>query len=188
MKTLVIFSSPNANGNTYKLLKSFLDGLDSEVEFVNVYRKKISPCIDCKKCYEINGCVIKDDMTSIYEQIDSSDLIVCAFPVYFASVPAPFKSLIDRLQIYWSKKYIKKANGDEKVKDGVMLVTSGVYSDSMYAAVEETLKHVFKAVNAKDVFKVYAYRTDKMPIEENKEALDKAYSLGKMLKEKNLNK
>lgn len=68
MKVLVLFSSPNKNGNTFKLLERFLEGLNQKVDFIDVYRKNIRPCIDCKMCYKIEKCSIKDDMTEIYKK------------------------------------------------------------------------------------------------------------------------
>ncbi len=46
-------------------------------------------------------CVIDDDMTEIYELIDTADELIVVSPVYFAGPPAQFKALIDRMQLYF---------------------------------------------------------------------------------------
>ncbi|GAA0721896.1 hypothetical protein GCM10008905_12820 [Clostridium malenominatum] len=178
MKTLIFYSSPNKKGNTHKLMDKFIQGLGEEVDIIDVFRKKISPCIDCKYCYNIKACSIKDDMTDIYKKIDDSDLIVIATPMYFASVPGPLKNLIDRLQVYWSKKYIRKDREDIKIKKGASIITTGTYWEGMLTPIEETLKLAFGAMDTKVEEVLYAINTDKNPVEGNEEILKAAYELG----------
>ncbi|MBQ8884412.1 MAG: flavodoxin family protein, partial [Oscillospiraceae bacterium] len=59
-KTLIFNGSPRSNGDTASLLKILTKNLDGEFKIVNCYKDKISPCVDCRKCREIDGCVIKD--------------------------------------------------------------------------------------------------------------------------------
>ena len=48
-------------------------------------------------------CVIHDDMTDVRKHLDAADELIVVTPVYFASVPAQLKCLMDRLQpYYWS--------------------------------------------------------------------------------------
>ncbi|CDI49077.1 flavodoxin family protein [Clostridium tetani] len=184
MKVLVLFSSPNKKGNTFKLLEKFLEGLNQEVDFIDVYHKKIGPCIDCKVCYKVEECAIKDDMTEIYKKINESDLIVIATPIYFANVPSPLKALIDRLQVYWSKKYIRKDRENIREKTGVVLAVGGTYWDNMFMSSEEVLGLAFAAMDVKDIHKVYGVNTDHIPIEKNEEVMKMAYDLGCELKNK----
>ncbi|MCG4578836.1 flavodoxin family protein [Clostridium cochlearium] len=184
MKVLVLFSSPNKKGNTFKLLEKFLEGLNEEVDFIDIYSKKIAPCIDCKMCYKVEECAIKDDMTDLYKKINESDIIVIATPIYFANVPSPLKALIDRLQVYWSKKYIRKDRKNIKKKTGVLLAIGGTYWDNMFMSLEEVLKLAFAAIDVKDTYKVYGVNTDHIPIKKNEEVMKKAYELGCGLKNK----
>lgn len=46
-------------------------------------------------------CVIGDDMVAVREHLDAADELVVVTPVYFASVPAQLKALLDRLQPYF---------------------------------------------------------------------------------------
>ncbi|WP_027623257.1 flavodoxin family protein [Clostridium lundense] len=178
MKTLIFFASPNKKGNTYNLVNKFIEGIGGEVDIVNVYDKKVSPCVDCKYCYTKEQCAIKDDMQEIYAKINDSDVIVIASPMYFSSVTAPMKAIIDRLQIYWSKKYIRKDRENLKNRKAVVLSTGGVYWINMFQPLEAVLKHAFAAMDAKDMEKVYAVNTDTMPVEKNEEKLKEAYELG----------
>lgn len=179
MKTLILYSSPNEKGNTYSLIDKFVQGLGGEVDIIDVFRGKISPCIDCKYCYNIKECSIKDDMTEIYKKVDDSDLIVIATPMYFASVPGPLKNLIDRLQVYWSKKYIRKEREDIRIKKGISIIVTGTYWKDMFIPIEETLKLAFGAMDARIEDTLYAINTDENPVGKNEEILEAAYKLGK---------
>lgn len=178
MKTLIFFASPNKKGNTYNLVHEFIKGVQGEVDIVNAYDKKVSPCVDCKYCYTKEQCAIKDDMQEIYNKISDSDVIVIASPMYFSSVTAPMKAIIDRLQVYWSKKYIRKDRENLKKRKAVVLGTSGIYWVNMFNPLEAVLNHAFAAMDAKDMEKVYAVNTDTIPVEKNKEKLKEAYELG----------
>ncbi|WP_125153818.1 flavodoxin family protein [Clostridium rectalis] len=177
MNTLVFFASPNTKGNTYTLMKRFLEGIDGKIDIIEVYEKKISPCVDCKFCYSKEQCSIKDDMIDVYNKISNSDLIVVATPMYFSSVPAPMKALIDRLQVYWSKKYIRNDRNFIKIKKGIILGTSGISWNNMFNPLESVLNQAFAAMDAKKIEKIYAVDTDEIPVEKNHKVLQDAYKL-----------
>ena len=46
-------------------------------------------------------CVIDDDMNEVRKHLDAADELIVVCPVYFASVPAQMKALLDRLQPYY---------------------------------------------------------------------------------------
>lgn len=46
-------------------------------------------------------CVIDDDMAEVRKHLDAADELIVVAPVYFASVPAQLKALLDRLQPYF---------------------------------------------------------------------------------------
>lgn len=175
MSILVFSASPNKRGNTHNLMEKFLEGLEGNKEVIEVYDKKIGPCIDCKYCYKIENCAIKDDMIDIYYKIKKSDIIIVATPMYFSGVPAPLKALIDRLQVYWSKKYIRKDRTDIKPKRGVILVTGGSSWPNMFKPVEETLMFAMAAMDAKVEEKIYVERTDELSVKDNERLLKEVY-------------
>jgi multimeric flavodoxin WrbA len=129
---LSIIASPRKDGNTAALNQSFMEGFKSnctkEIYYtiIHPYYLNIRPCIDCKGCYKEGKCLLNDDMKNIYPLLEESDLIVVSTPIYFNTVTAPLKALIDRCQAYWAGKYIV-GNKDrrEKVKVGIVLTTAG---------------------------------------------------------------
>lgn len=126
MKYAVLFGSPHKNGNTKKLCKEYLAGIDDEnVSYINAYDIKIEPCMGCGLCE--NGECPKSDFENvkmIYDKIREADVFILASPVYFNSVPAPLKCIIDRMQPYYIKRFVKREKGEKK-ENGVLLMCGG---------------------------------------------------------------
>lgn len=183
MKTLAFIASPHKNGNTAILLNHFLKGVSGEIEIIDVYNTDVKPCIDCKYCYSHKQCVLKDDMTNIYEKIENSDNIVVASPVYFSFLPSPLKAIIDRLQVNWSGKFIRKdfTQGPTK-KVGVLIMTAGSNMENVFQPIEHTMKQFFSITKSEFSYKIYAINTDKVPIDNNEEIKKEAFEIGKSIK------
>lgn len=67
-----------------------------EVEKVMLRDKIIVPCNACYACMETHICAIKDDMEEVFSKLLKADVILLASPVYFYSVSAQMKAMIDR--------------------------------------------------------------------------------------------
>lgn len=79
------------------------------VEKINVATKKIGFCRACYYCKNHSGeCSVKDDMQEILDKMLASDAIVMASPVYFYSVDAQLKALIDRSVARWLEFHDKE--------------------------------------------------------------------------------
>lgn len=175
-------ASPHKNGNTAILLDSFLKGVSGEVEVINVYESNVKPCIDCKYCYNHKECVLKDDMIDIYKKIENSNNIIIASPVYFSFVPAPLKAIIDRLQVGWSGKFIRKDFAQSsKKKIGVLIMTAGANMENVFEPTEYAMKQFFSVTGSELVHKIYAINTDKVPVENNEEIKNKAFQAGESI-------
>jgi multimeric flavodoxin WrbA len=99
-KILVISASPRKGGNSDTLCDEFIRGArdaGSDAEKVFLRDKKINYCMGCEACTSNGGkCVQKDDAPEIIDKMAASDVIVFATPVYFYSMAAQMKALIDR--------------------------------------------------------------------------------------------
>ena len=73
------------------------------VEKIRVAEKKIGYCLGCYACQGTGVCAIKDDMAEIIEKIIDVDVIVLSSPVYFYSIDAQLKALIDRTVARWTE-------------------------------------------------------------------------------------
>lgn len=107
-KVLLLSATPRKGGNSDLLCDEFASGALSSghsVEKILLKNKKINYCIGCGLCNEnsYNGCSQKDDMEEILEKMISSDVIVMATPVYFYTMNAQMKTLIDRCCAKYTK-------------------------------------------------------------------------------------
>ena len=99
-KILVLSASPRKNGNSDLLCDEFIKGAQKSnhiCEKVFLQGQNINPCFGCEVCHDNNGkCVQKDDMSEILEKMVKADVIVMSTPVYFYTMDAQMKILIDR--------------------------------------------------------------------------------------------
>lgn len=96
---LIISSSPRRHGNSDLLCDMFAKGAEesgNNVEKIFLKDKEINYCIGCGVCNTTHNCVIKDDMAEILDKMVNADVIVLATLVYFYSMAAQMKTLIDR--------------------------------------------------------------------------------------------
>ncbi|WP_040330566.1 flavodoxin family protein [Clostridium ihumii] len=98
-KVLILSSSPRKGGNSDILCDQFLKGAKEsghEVEKIFLGERKINYCLGCEGCAESKVCVWHDDMAEVLDKMIESDVIVMATPVYFYTMDAQMKTLIDR--------------------------------------------------------------------------------------------
>lgn len=105
-KVLILSGSPRKGGNSDLLCDEFMKGAQesgNNVEKIFLRDKKIAPCNACYYCTESGGkCAIKDDMAEILDKMQAADVIVMASPVYFYSIDAQMKAVIDRSVARWT--------------------------------------------------------------------------------------
>ncbi|MCR5265935.1 MAG: flavodoxin family protein, partial [Cyanobacteria bacterium RUI128] len=93
------------NGNSDTLCDAFMKGAQEsghEVEKIFIASKNIGFCHGCNFCQRNNGvCAIKDDMSEILEKMIASDVLLLSSPIYFYSINAQMKALIDRSVARW---------------------------------------------------------------------------------------
>lgn len=96
---LIISASPRRGGNSDTLCNEFLKGAKdagNNAEKIFLRDKKINYCTGCGVCNNTHKCVQKDDMADILDKMVRADVIVLATPVYFYTMDAQLKTLIDR--------------------------------------------------------------------------------------------
>ena len=99
MKILGLSCSPRSGGNTETLVAEALEGGRSEgaeVELFGVAGKEIRPCDGCQTCVTTGICHIEDDMQGVFRKMVEADGIIFGTPIYYYSVTAQAKAIIDR--------------------------------------------------------------------------------------------
>lgn len=101
MNITVLNGSPRVNGNTEIMVKEFAKGAEEnghKVDIINLAGKKVAGCLGCQYCFTHDGnCVQKDDMQEILANLDQTDLVVFASPIYWFDITGQLKCVIDRL-------------------------------------------------------------------------------------------
>ena len=104
-KVLILSGSPRKGGNSDTLCDQFMKGAleaGNEVEKIWVQSMKVTPCLACYYCKSHAGeCTIKDDMKEILDKMLAADVLVLSSPVYFYSITAQLKAVIDRTVARW---------------------------------------------------------------------------------------
>ena len=155
MKVLGINGSPRINGNADLLLDKALQGARSkgaDTEKIILNKLKFVPCQECEKMADDGECLVKDDMQMVFKKIKEADAIVFVSPVFFGSLSAQSKMMIDRFQCAWRAKYIlKKDNGYKKIPGAFISVEGSVRKD-FFQNSKAVAKNFFATINA-----VYKY-------------------------------
>jgi multimeric flavodoxin WrbA len=123
MRILGIIGSPRKNGNTEILMKEALKVASEagyETEIFHLCGKQVAPCDACTGCFKTGKCVIQDDMQELYSMMERADAIIFGSPVYFGSVSAQMKAVMDRTFAFLQRRSLR-----DKVA-GALVVTRRV--------------------------------------------------------------
>jgi multimeric flavodoxin WrbA len=99
MRIAAIMGGMRKKGNTEILLNEALDQAQKNGASVSKFTLRemtIAPCDGCAACFKTGECIIKDDMEKIYSEMIEADGIIWATPVYFWSMTAITKVVMDR--------------------------------------------------------------------------------------------
>ena len=151
MHVLGLAGSPRRGGNSETLLAEALKGAadaGAETELVRAADCRVAGCIECNGCFQTGRCVVEDQYQDIYEKFLSCDVLLVGTPVFFMSVPAQLKAVIDRTQCLWAKRYVlkKPVLDDGRTRRGGLVVVGGSKSEKMFESVRLTVHYLFDAL------------------------------------------
>ena len=101
-RVLILLGSPRKKGNSAELGRRIAEGAKkagAETELVYLNGLNILPCQACYACRQDGaaGCAADDDMQYLYPKIRDADALVFAGPVYWFTVSAQTKLVMDRM-------------------------------------------------------------------------------------------
>jgi multimeric flavodoxin WrbA len=108
LRITAIYGSPRRSGNTSTLLKHAVVGAQSAgatVTEIVLRDLRMSPCLEIYACKKSGECAIKDDFAAVRDHLLTADAIMLASPIFFYTVSAHTKIMMDRCQSLWVKKY-----------------------------------------------------------------------------------
>ena len=174
-KILVFSASPRRGGNSDRLCDRFIAGAKAaghSVEKVFLRDRQINYCTGCGICSEQGKpCPQHDDMPDLLQRMIDADVIVLATPVYFYTMNAQMKTLIDRT----CSRYTEIRN-----KEFYFIVTA---ADTDVSAMQRTIEG-FRCFTsclpvAEEKGIIYGVGAWKVGEIEQTTAMDEAYQLGK---------
>jgi arsenate reductase len=153
MFILGIQGSPRIRGNSKWLLESFLRECEkhgAKTQTIDTCKADILPCKELIVCEKKGYCPLKDDMEkTIYALIKKADIVVLASPVFFYNVTAQAKTLIDRCQMFWGRKYkLKLLDPHSFSRKGFLLSVGASGGKKLFDGVHLTGKYFFDAISA----------------------------------------
>lgn len=158
IKILAFAGSPRRHGNSETLLDWVLESMiaDPEVviEKVPLDEADINPCKGCNACEKLNTCVQRDGLDIYHDKIIAADIVLLSSPIYCMGIASQAKALIDRAQVFRSRKYVLKlpiVPAERKGKRlGVFLSTAGQNWSFVFDAAVPSVKCFFHVIDIKD--------------------------------------
>ena len=189
-KIVAIYGSPRRNGNTATLLRHAVQGArdsDVQVEEIVLRDLKISPCLEIYGCKKTGECAIKDDFQKVRNQILESQGLILASPIFFYTVSAHTKILMDRFQSLWVKKYwIDKTVKDQWMikRKGLFIAVGATKGKKLFDGTLLTIKYFFDVLDM-ELFRSILYRglDFEGDVLKHPEYLEEAYTAGKTFAE-----
>ncbi len=134
-KIVVITGSPRKDGNSFAMTEAFIKAAEAKGHTVvrfDAASMNIGGCHACETCYKTGkACSFDDDFNTMAPAILEADAVVFTMPVYWYSIPAQIKAVIDKLYAFCvaGKDIAGKACGliacceenDMSVLDGVRI-------------------------------------------------------------------
>lgn len=192
IKVLAFAGSPRRYGNSETLLDWVLSSMiadpDVIIEKVPLDDAEINPCRGCNACEKLNKCIQRDGMDIYHDKIIAADIILLSSPIYCMGIASQPKALIDRAQVFRSRKYVLKlpiVPPERKGKRlGVFLATAGQNWSHVFDAAVPSVKCFFHVIDIKDADISYLMINgvdEKGAIEHHPTAKADAEKLGKSL-------
>ena len=158
IKILAIAGSPRRHGNSETLLDwvlgSMVEDPDVTIEKIALSEANIHPCNGCNACEKLNKCVQRDGMDVLHDKLLEADCIILSSPIFCMGIASQPKALIDRAQVFRSRKYVLKlpvVPVERKGKRmGIFLATAGQDWDHVFDAAVPSVKCFFHVIDVKD--------------------------------------
>ncbi|MFH0967930.1 MAG: flavodoxin family protein [Methanobacteriota archaeon] len=158
IRVLAISGSPRRHGNSEQILDWVISSMIADphvkVQKVTLSEANINPCKGCNACEKLNKCVIRDGMDQLHDQIIEADCIILSAPIYCMSICSQAKALIDRTQVFRSRKYVLKlpiVPPERKGKRlGLFISTAGQNWDYVFDAAIPVVKCFFHVIEVRD--------------------------------------
>ncbi len=191
INVLGISTSPRAGGNSDLLLRKAMAGAaeaGAATEYLRLADYKFGPCMECNSCYATGRCVLNDDYPQILQKILDTDRLIFASPIFYMSVCAQAKMLIDRAQCLWADRHIlgRDIFLQQQDRRAMVIAVGGSKSIKQFESVRLTMKTYFDSLQFRYTAGLYVNNVDTAgAVERHPKALEEVFRLGKLLASEN---
>jgi len=155
-KIIGLLGSPLTEGNTAQLLDRALKGAEDagcDVEKIVVVNLDFQACQEMMFCKEHETCILDDDMQAMYPKLREMDCLILATPVMTMGVPGKLKSFIDRFQVFFMAKYVRKkpliSQEKKRERKGLFICISGMNIPEVFVGAKMTVKAFFDIIDCR---------------------------------------
>ncbi len=187
LKVLGISASPRREGNSELLLRRALAGAeqaDAAIECLRLCDYRLEGCSECYRCSSTGDCPVEDDYQPILAKMLATDRLIFATPVFFMTVSAQAKVLIDRGQCLWARQTVlhKPLFDPPRDRRGILLAVGGSRGRKQFECVRQPIQSFFKYLEVDYVGSLSVNQVDeKGAILKRPDALEQAFRLGGLL-------
>jgi multimeric flavodoxin WrbA len=192
-KVIGLLGSPLSDGNTAKLLDRALKGAEDAgcvVEKILVTNLDFQACEEMLFCKDHDTCIIDDDMQQLYPKFKEMDSLIIATPVMTMGIPGKLKSMMDRFQVFFMAKYMRKKpfiSKERRVqRKGLFICISGMKIPEVFVGAKLTVRAFFDIIDCQYTDELLISDMDTIrDVTAHPELLEaaykKGYALGKSL-------
>jgi len=145
----LICASPRRGGNTETLLDragSAAADAGATVSKIILNDLTIAPCQECAEPDRRGRCRFVDGMEEVYDALDDADGIILGSPVFFGTVSAQAKAMIDRFQCRWIKRRSEEATG--RLIRGAFICVAATHRQDFFRNARAVVRNFFATIGA----------------------------------------
>jgi len=185
-KVIGLLGSPLSDGNTAKLLDRALKGAEDAgcmVEKILVTSLDFQACEEMMFCKDHDTCIMDDDMQQLYPKFKEMDSLIIATPVMTMGIPGKLKSMMDRFQVFFMAKYMRKKpfiSKERRVeRRGLFICISGMKIPEVFVGAKLTVKAFFDIIDCQYTDELLISDMDTIrDVTAHPDLLDAAYKKG----------
>ena len=186
-----LLGSPLPGGNTAILLDQALKGAADAgctVERIEVTTLDFQACMELMFCAEHETCIMDDDMQEMYRKFRDLDSLIIATPVMTLGIPGKLKSFMDRFQVFFMAKYVRKqplVAADRKVhRNALVICIAGMKIPEVFVGAKMTIRAFLDLIDCRFSDELLISDMDTIrDIRTRQDLLDAAYTKGRLLGE-----
>jgi len=183
---VAIYGSPRRKGNTATLLARAVAGAreaGTPVTEIVLRDQRISPCMEIYGCKHGGECRISDDFQKVRDQVLAARGLMLASPIFFYTVSAHTKTLMDRFQSLWVRKHwVDNAplGRADYTRKGLFISVGATRGKKLFDGSLLTVRYFFDVIDM-ELWRALLYREldSEGDVLEHPDYLDEAYRTGR---------